>query len=133
MNTKLKTIKVPFFNNFNEVNKFQIINNIFIAEQQTKESNKFNDGLVSIGNETTTIRYEFILPKNYIQPLDFESDLTITYEIKDNKLHLVNVDALYAEDYIEDIESNINVYPVLKNGCINFYQEDNDNTFNTAC
>lgn len=132
-NTPYKTVKVPFFNNYNEVNNFQIIGNKFIAEQRIDESNKSNDGIISIGKITTTIRYEFILPKNYIQSLDFESDLTITYEIKDNKLHLVNVDALYAEDYIENIESNTNVYPIFKNGCINFNEDDSNNTFNTAC
>lgn len=132
-NKDFKTVKVPFFNNFNEVNNFQIVGNKFIAEQQIKESNKLNDGLISIGNITTTIRYEFILPENYTQNTDFESDVTITYQIIDNELHLVNIDAQYAEDYIENIESNANIFPFFKNGGINFSSEIDNHTFDTAC
>lgn len=132
-NTSFKTVKVPFFNNFNEVNNFQIVGNKFIAEQQIKENNKSIDGLISIGDVTTTIKYEFILPLNYRKNVDFESDVTITYEIKDDELYLVNIDALYSEDYIENIESNTNVYPIFKNGCINFNEDNDNSTFNTAC
>lgn len=133
MNTEYKTIKVPFFNNFKGLNIFKIEENKFIAEQQIEENTKIDNGLLSIGKKITSLRYEFILPKGYTQNLDFESDVTITYEAKNNKLFLINIDALYADDYIENIESNNNVYPVYKNGYISYISDYEDTDLNTAC
>ncbi|MFD1294519.1 hypothetical protein ACFQ5N_11800 [Lutibacter holmesii] len=122
-----KTIKVPLFN------KFKIVNNKLITEQEIKENSSFKNGLASIGNKTTIVKHEFILPKNHTQNIDFESDVTITYEVKNNQLHVVEIDALYAEDYIENIESNFNIFPTYNNGYITFNSDNDDTTFNTAC
>ena len=132
-NNNYRTIKIPFFNNFNGLNNFDIIHNKFIAEQQIKERSKLTDGIIAIGNKITTLRYEFILPDNYTRNLDFESDVTITYEVKGNELYLINIDAQYSEDYLENIESNTNVYPVFINGYISYISENEDTTLGTAC
>ena len=132
-NNNYRIIKVPFFNNFNGLNNFNIINDKFIAEQKIKESSKLTDGIISLETKITTLRYEFNLPDNYIQNLDFESDVTITYEVKDNQLYLINIDAQYSEEYLENIESNANVYPVLNNGYISYISENEDTTIDTAC
>ena len=128
-----KTVTVPLFNNSNGINNFEIINNKFITEQVIKESTAFNNGIASIGNTSTTLRYEFILPENHSQNIDFESDVTITYEVINNKFHVIEIDALYAEDYIENIESNSNIFPTYCNGYITFNSDNDDTTFNTAC
>jgi hypothetical protein len=132
-NNNIRTIKVPFFNNFNGINNFDIRNNKFIAEQQIKENSKLTDGIISLGTKITTLRYEFNLPDNYIKNLDFESDVTITYQVKDNELYLINIDAQYSEEYLENIEANINVFPVFNNGYISYLSENEDSTIDTAC
>lgn len=132
-NTQYKTIKIPFFNNFEGFNNFDIIGNKLIAEQQIKENSKSDNNLISIEQKITTLRYEFNLPENITLDLDFESDVTITYEVKENELYLVNIDALYAGDYIENIESNINVYPILKNGYIDYICNSDETILDTAC
>lgn len=130
---KYKTVTVPLFNNSNGINNFEIINNKFITEQEIKESTAFNNGIASIGNISSTLRREFILPENHSQHIDFESDVTITYEIINDKFHVIEIDALYAEDYIENIESNSNIFPTYCNGYITFNSDNDDTTFNTAC
>lgn len=132
-NNNYRTIKVPFFDNFNGINNFNIINNKFIAEQKIKENSKLTDGIISIGKKITNLRYEFILPENYIQNLDFESDVTITYEVKNNELYLISINAQYSEEYLENIESNTNVYPVFNNGYISYISDNEDYTIDTAC
>lgn len=135
MNTqnKYKTITIPLFNSLNHINSFKILNNIFIAELQVKDNTTINNGVALIDKTTRTLRYEFILPKDHSHNIEFESDVTITYEIINSKLHLVNIDALYAEDYIENIESNYNIFPIYNNGSINFSSDNDNTTFNTAC
>ncbi len=132
-NNNYRTIKVPFFNNFNGLNNFDIINDTFVAEQQIKENTKLTDGIIALGSKITTLRYEFKLPDNYIQNLDFESDVTITYEVKNNELYLINIDAQYSEEYLENIEANINVFPVFNNGYISYITDSEDSTLGTAC
>ncbi|SNR53429.1 hypothetical protein SAMN06265371_104375 [Lutibacter agarilyticus] len=132
-NNNYRIIKVPIFNNFNGLNNFEIINDKFIAEQQIKENTKLTDGIIALGSKITTLRYEFNLPDNYIQNLDFESDVTITYEVKNNELYLINIDAQYSEEYLENIEANTNVYPVFNNGYISYISENEDTTLGTAC
>lgn len=132
-NNNYRTIKVPIFNNFNGLNNFDIINDKFVAEQQIKENTKLTDGIITLGSKITTLRYEFNLPDNYVQNLDFESDVTITYEVKNNELYLINIDAQYSEEYLENIESNTFVSPVFNNGYISYIIGNEDTTIDTAC
>lgn len=127
-----KTVKIPLFNSFNGLNNFRVLNNKFIIEQQINESSTINNDLAGIATITTNIRHEFILPEKFSKNIDFESDLTITYKIINNKLHLINIDALYAEDYIENIESNLNVYPIYSNGSINYSLDDHNTLLNAT-
>jgi hypothetical protein len=110
-----QTIKVPFFNNFNGKNEFKIIDNKFIINQNNSK------------------KLEFIMPKNHKQQLDFESDLTITYQIIDKKFHLINIDVLYSDEYIQIMESGCNLYPELVNGYIKFNKYEDPTNLNTAC
>jgi len=129
---KYHTIKLPLYNQSNTLNKFEIKGNKFIATQQTNGLYKVSDGLFSSDGVNTSKQITFDLPENHKQKLDFESDLTISYKIINGEFHLIKIDALYSEDYIEMIESNSNVFPVFKNGFISFSSENNTANFHAA-
>ena len=129
---KYHTIKIPLYNQSNTINKFEITGNKFIAVQQNSTLYKVNDGLFSSDGNNTSKQFTFILPENHMQKLDFESDLTISYEIINDEFHLVKINAMHSEDYIEMIESNTNVFPIFNNGSICFNSEFNTANFNAA-
>lgn len=130
---KYHTVRIPLYNQSNTLNKFEIKGNKFIATQQTNGLYKVSDGLFSSDGLNTSNQITFVLPENHNQKLDFESDLTISYEIINGEFHLIKIDAMYGDDYIEMMESNSNVFPIFKNGFISFSSENNAANFNTAC
>lgn len=129
---KYNTIKIPLYNQSNTLNKFEISGNKFIVDQQNNGLYKISEGLFPSDGTNNSKRITFILPENHTQKLDFESDLTISYKIINGEFHLVKIDTMYSDDYIEMIESNTNVFPVLKNGVICFNSAYNTSEFNAA-
>jgi len=123
------TIKIPLYSKSNTSNSFEIVGNKFIIDQQISKSSMV-DHLSTINKINNSDSFAFILPENYSQQLDFESDLTITYKIINNEFHLIKIDAMYSEDYIDMVESNTNIFPILKNGYITFNTDTTANTTN---
>jgi len=129
---KYHTINIPLYNQSNTINKFEITDNKFIVVQQNSVSYKVKDYLFSMDSKKTSKKITFILPENHKQKLDFESDLTIFYEIVNCEFHLIKIDAMYSDEYIEMVESNTNVFPIFNNGVICFNSALNTSNFNAA-
>jgi len=129
---KYHTIKIPLYNQSNTVNKFEITGNKFIVDQQNLRPYKVTENLFSTDGINRSEPFTFILPENHKQELDFESDLTISYKVIKGEFHLIKIDAMHSDDYIEMMESNSNVFPLLKNGFISFNSENNASNINAA-
>jgi len=137
---KYKTIKIPFFNQSNGVNKFEFVNTKFIVEYEIPQ--KRNQNMLSLNEKGYKInncsfqkneKLEFIIPDNYPKNSNFESDLTITYENINGEFYLLKIDALYSDDYVEIMESGWNLLPVLVNGKLKFTNLEFQINLNSAC
>ena len=137
---KYKTIKIPFFNQSNGVNKFEFVNNKFIVEYEIPQKRIQN--MLSLNekgyklNNCSFKKYEkleFIIPEEYPKNLNFESDLTITYENINGEFYLLRIDALFSDDFVEIMESGWNLYPELVNGKLKFRNLDFRLNLNSAC
>ena len=107
----MKKIEIPLINEVG-FSKFKIIDNILIVEQEIPTAYKFSEKLFPGDDrdktviETRTEKLEFILPDGHNQKLDFESDLIIKYENKNNQFHLIEIDVLYSSVFVEIANSS---------------------------
>jgi len=105
-----KKTKIPLTNEVGDT-FFEIIDNILLVEQEFVTAYKFSEKLFpgddrdKTISETRTKKREFILPDGHNQKLDFDSDVTIKYEKKNNQFHLIEIDATYHSDFEEMMHS----------------------------
>jgi hypothetical protein len=139
-NKNYKTVTIPFFNPSNGVNKFEFVNNKFIVEYEIPQKRK--QPILSLNKKGYKInnysfpkheRLEFIIPEDYSQNLNFESDVTITYEDINGVFYLLKIDAMFSEDYVEIMDSGYNLYPEFVNGQLKFTNLDFQININSAC
>jgi len=137
---KLRTITIPLFNESNGFNSFKKVDNKFVVEYEIPQ--KKTENFLSINKAGYKInncsfqkleKIEFFIPKGFELNLDFESDVTITYENINGDFYLHKINVLYSEDYVEIMESGWNLYPQLVNGKMKFSKQNYKVNINSAC
>lgn len=137
---KLRTVTIPLFNQSNGLNSFQKVNNKLVIEYEMPQ--KKTENFLSINKAGYKINncsfqkieiLEFFLPKGFKLNLDFESDVTITYENINGGFYLKKINVLYSDDYVEIMESGWNLYPELVNGKMKFSKQNHKVNINSAC